>query len=77
MLGQALNRNAPCKDAVRRLKIEFGETASSSTAAYCKARYRVRPETVRIMSTRLSAEADGLCDTYGFNRILTLFAQPY
>lgn len=77
MLGQALNRNAPCKDAVRRLQIEFGETASSSTAAYCKARYRVRPETVRIMSTRLSAEADGLCDTYGFNRILALDATTF
>ncbi len=58
MLGQALNRNAPCKDAVRRMQIEFGEKASSSTAAYCKARGRVRPETVRVMSTRLSEEAD-------------------
>mgnify|MGYP003318490882 CR=1 FL=1 len=77
MLGQALNRNAPCKDAVRRLQIEFGETASSSTAAYCKARYRVRPETVRIMSTHLSAAADGLCDTYGFKRILALDATTF
>ena len=72
MLGQALGRNAPCKDAVRRMQIEFGEKVSSSTAAYCKARGRVRPETVRTMSARLSAEADRLCDTHGFKRIMAL-----
>ena len=77
MLGQALNRNAPCKDAVRRVQIEFGEKASSSTAAYCKARARVRPETVRAMSARLSAESDRLCDAHGFGRILALDATTF
>ena len=77
MLGQALNRNAPCKDAVRRLQIEFGVKASSSTAAYCRARGRVRPETVRTMSACLSAEADGLCDAHGFRRILALDATTF
>ena len=77
MLGQALNRNAPCKDAVRRMQIDFGEKASSSTAAYCKARGRVRPETVRVMSTRLSAEADGLCAAHGFRRIMALDATTF
>jgi len=72
MLGQALNRNAPCKDAVRRVQIEYGEPVSSSTAAYCKARGRVRSETVRKMSARLSCEADGLCDNCGFKRIEVL-----
>ena len=77
MLGQVLNRNAHCKDVVRRMQIEFGETASSSTAAYCKARGRVRPETVRTMSACLSAEADGLCDAHGFRRILALNATTF
>ena len=36
MLGQVLSRNAPCKDVVRRMQIEFGVKASSSTAAYCR-----------------------------------------
>ena len=72
MLGQALNRNGPCKSAVRRVQIEFGEDVSSSTAAYCKARKRVRHETVRTMSARLSAEADALCDNLGFVRVEAL-----
>jgi len=72
MLGQALNRNEPCKAAVRRVQIEFGEDVSSSTAAYCKARQRVRQETVRAMSTRLSSEANSLCDNLGFARIEAL-----
>ena len=50
MIGQAVDRNASCKSAVRRLQIEFGADASSSTAAYCKARKRVRIATVREMS---------------------------
>ena len=77
MLGQVLSRNAPCKDVVRRMQIEFGVKASSSTAAYCRARGRVRPETVRTMSACLSAEADGLCDAHGFRRILALDATTF
>lgn len=72
MLGQSLDRNAPCKDAVRRVQIEYGESVSSSTAAYCKARGRVRGETVSKMSATLSREADGLCDNCGFKRIEAL-----
>ena len=72
MLGQALNRNDSCKSAVRRVQVEFGARVSSSTAAYCKARSRVRPETVRTMSARLSREADGLCDSCGFGRVEAL-----
>lgn len=72
MLGQALNGNASCKDAVRRVQVEYGEPVSSSTAAYCKARGRVRSGTVRAMSARLSSEADGLCDSCGFKRIEAL-----
>ena len=72
MLGQALNRNDSCKSAVRRVQIEFGERVSSSTAAYCKARSRVRVETVRAMSAQLAHEADGLCDGCGFGRVEAL-----
>lgn len=72
MLDQALSRNAPCKDAVRRVQIVFGERVSSSTAAYCKARSRVRPETVRTMSLRFSAEADALCGTEEFGGVWAL-----
>ena len=72
MLGQALNRNDSCKSAVRRVQIEFGERVSSSTAAYCKARSRVRVETVRAMSAQLAHEADGLCDSCGFGRVEAL-----
>jgi len=72
MLGQALNRNDSCKSAVRRIQVEFGEEVSSSTAAYCKARARVRDETIVTMSARLSREADGLCDSCGFKRVEAL-----
>lgn len=64
MVGQALNRNAPCKDAVRFAQTAQGlADASPSTAAYCKARARVRAETLREMASRLSAMADALCRT--------------
>ena len=43
MLGQALGRNAPCKEAVRRAQLELGMDVSASTAAFCKARGRVLP----------------------------------
>ena len=33
MLGQALGRNAPCKEAVRRAQLELGMDVSASTAA--------------------------------------------
>ena len=61
MLGQALGRNAPCKEAVRRAQLELGMDVSASTAAFCKARGRVLPSTLEGMSARLSAEADALC----------------
>ena len=46
MLGQALGRNAPCKEAVRRAQLELGMDVSASTAAFCKARGRVLPSTL-------------------------------
>ena len=60
MLGQVLCRNAPCKDAVRRAQMELGLGASCSTAAFCKARARVRVSTLDAMSAALSAKADVL-----------------
>ncbi len=60
-IGQALGRNAPCKDAVRRAQLELGMDVSASTAAFCKARGRVSASTLEAMSARLSAEADLLC----------------
>ena len=53
MLGQALGRNAPCKEAVRRAQLELGMDVSASTAAFCKARGRVLPSTLEGMSARL------------------------
>ena len=69
MLGQALSRNAPCKDAVRRAQIIRGMDVSSSTAAFCKARQRVRASTLEAMSARLSAEADALCGMEEFTSV--------
>jgi hypothetical protein len=72
MLGQALGRNAPCKDAVRRAQLELGMDVSASTAAFCKARARVSPSTLEEMSERLSAEADALCGLDGFSGVWAL-----
>ena len=72
MLAQAVGRNAPCKEAVRRMQIEFGREASSSTAAFCKARRRVRIETVKEMSRQLSDETVRLCSFDGFRHVNAL-----
>ena len=72
MLGQALGRNAPCKEAVRRAQLELGMDVSASTAAFCKARGRVLPSTLEGMSARLSAEADALCGLDGFSGVWAL-----
>ena len=72
MLGQALGRNAPCKDAVRRAQLELGMDVSASTAAFCKARGRVSASTLEAMSARLSAEADLLCGLEGFAGVWAL-----
>ena len=72
MLGQALGRNAPCKEAVRRAQLEFGMDVSASTAAFCKARGRVLPSTLEGMSARLSAEADALCGLDEFSGVWAL-----
>ena len=72
MIGQAVDRNASCKSAVRRLQIEFGADASSSTAAYCKARKRVRIETVREMSRQISEEAVRICSFGRFRHVNAL-----
>ena len=77
MLGQALDRNAPCKSAVRRLQIEFGEDASSSTAAYCKARRRVRIAAVKEMSRQISDETVKLCSFGGFGHVNALDATSF
>ena len=72
MLGQALGRNAPCKEAVRRAQLEFGMDVSASTAAFCKARGRVLPSTREGMSARLSAGADALCGLDEFTGVWAL-----
>ena len=72
MIGQAVDRNAPCKSAVRRLQIEFGADASSSTAAFCKARKRVRIATVREMSRQISEETVRLCSFGRFRHVNAL-----
>lgn len=72
MLGQVFDRNSPCKDAVRQAQILLGLDASSSTAAYCRARKRVRPEAVYGLSEALSAEADSLSEPAGFRGIWAL-----
>ena len=72
MLGQALGRNAPCKDAVRRAQLELGMDVSASTAAFCKARSRVAASTLEGMSARLSAEADSLCGLEEFTGVWAL-----
>ena len=69
MLGQVLCRNAPCKDAVRRAQMELGLGASCSTAAFCKARARVRVSTLDAMSAALSAKADVLGGLDGFSGV--------
>ena len=72
MLGQALGRNAPCKEAVRRAQLELGMDVSASTAAFCKARGRVLPSTLEGMSARLCAEADALCGLDEFSGVWAL-----
>ena len=72
MLGQALGRNAACKEAVRRAQLELGMDVSASTAAFCKARGRVLPSTLEGMSARLSAEADALCGLDEFTGVWAL-----
>ena len=72
MLGQALGRNAPCKEAVRRAQLELGMDVSASTAAFCKARGRVLPSTLEGMSARLCAEADVLCGLGEFSGVWAL-----
>ena len=72
MLGQALGRNAPCKEAVRRAQLEYGMDVSASTAAFCKARGRVSASTLEAMSARLSSESDALRGLGGFSGVWAL-----
>ena len=72
MLGQALGRNAPCKDAARRAQLEPGMDVSASTAAFCKARGRVAASTLEGMSAGPSAAADVLCGLEEFTGVWAL-----
>lgn len=77
MATQALNRNAPCKEPVRRVQLEHGKSVSSSTAGYCKARLRVREEAIKAVSDRLASEADRICAPDGAGQILAIDAVTF
>ena len=58
-LGQVLQRDSSCQDAVRRVQamyLEQGETAiiDDSTGGYCQARKRLSMDVLRTASTRLA-----------------------
>jgi len=56
-LSQVLDEKGSCREALRRfqawLSLERGKTASPNTAAYCKARAKLRPQELRRVNQRI------------------------